>query len=245
MSNNMSISSIKEHYNNLCTKAKEWSAAYYEQDAPVVTDEEYDSVMHEIRDIEAAHPEFVTADSPTQVVGGKRVLGIPVEHRVPMLSLLDVFSDDEVRSFVDSVKAEYSDVTFSVERKIDGLSLSLVYERSDDGLAYLTQASTRGDGHVGEDVTANVAALTCLPRSIELPKGIGKTELRGECYMSEKDFEAANAKQAEAGKKLFANPRNCAAGSLRQADPSIARERPCTSNLNLLPLALYRVGGFC
>lgn len=79
MSNNMSISSIKEHYNNLCTKAKEWSAAYYEQDAPVVTDEEYDSVMHEIRDIEAAHPEFVTADSPTQVVGGKRVLGIPVE----------------------------------------------------------------------------------------------------------------------------------------------------------------------
>ena len=225
MSNNMSISSIKEHYNNLCTKAKEWSAAYYEQDAPVVTDEEYDSVMHEIRDIEAAHPEFVTADSPTQVVGGKRVLGIPVEHRVPMLSLLDVFSDDEVRSFVDSVKAEYSDVTFSVERKIDGLSLSLVYERSDDGLAYLTQASTRGDGHVGEDVTANVATLTCLPRSIELPKGIGKIELRGECYMSEKDFEAANAKQAEAGKKLFANPRNCAAGSLRQADPSIARER--------------------
>ena len=106
MSNNMSISSIKEYYNNLCTKAKEWSAAYYEQDAPVVTDEEYDSVMHEIRDIEAAHPEFVTADSPTQVVGGKRVLGIPVEHRVPMLSLLDVFSDDEVRSFVDSVKAE-------------------------------------------------------------------------------------------------------------------------------------------
>ena len=88
MSNNMSISSIKEYYNNLCTKAKEWSAAYYEQDAPVVTDEEYDSVMHEIRDIEAAHPEFVTADSPTQVVGGKRVLGIPVEHRVPMLSLL-------------------------------------------------------------------------------------------------------------------------------------------------------------
>lgn len=225
MSNNMSISSIKEHYNNLCTKAKKWSAAYYEQDAPVVTDEEYDSVMHEIRDIEVAHPEFVTADSPTQVVGGKRVLGIPVEHRVPMLSLLDVFSDDEVRSFVDSVKAEYSDVTFSVERKIDGLSLSLVYERSDDGLAYLTQASTRGDGHVGEDVTANVAALTCLPRSIELPKGIGKIELRGECYMSEKDFEAANAKQAEAGKKLFANPRNCAAGSLRQADPSIARER--------------------
>lgn len=224
MSKNLSISS-KEYYNNLCAKAKAWSAAYYEQDAPEVTDEEYDAVMHEIRDIEARHPDFVTPDSPTQVVGGKRVIGIPVEHRVPMLSLLDVFSDEEVRSFVNSVKTEYPDATFSVERKIDGLSLSLVYERSDDGLAYLTQASTRGDGHVGEDVTANVAALTCLPRSIELPKGIGKIELRGECYMSEKDFEAANAKQAEAGKKLFANPRNCAAGSLRQADPSIARER--------------------
>ena len=215
----------KTHYVSLCAKAKAWSAAYYEQDAPEVTDEEYDAVMHEIRDIEARHPDFVTPDSPTQVVGGKRVIGIPVEHRVPMLSLLDVFSDEEVRSFVNSVKTEYPDATFSVERKIDGLSLSLVYERSDDGLAYLTQASTRGDGHVGEDVTANVAALTCLPRSIELPKGIGKIELRGECYMSEKDFEAANAKQAEAGKKLFANPRNCAAGSLRQADPSIARER--------------------
>lgn len=224
MSKNLSISS-KEYYNNLCAKAKAWSAAYYEQDAPEVTDEEYDAVMHEIRDIEARHPDFVTPDSPTQVVGGKRVIGIPVEHRVPMLSLLDVFSDEEVRSFVNSVKTEYPDATFSVERKIDGLSLSLVYERSDDGLAYLTQASTRGDGYVGEDVTANVAALTCLPRSIELPKGIGKIELRGECYMSEKDFEAANAKQAEAGKKLFANPRNCAAGSLRQADPSIARER--------------------
>lgn len=219
------MDSYIETYNNLCAKAKAWSAAYYEQDAPVVTDEEYDKVMHKIRKIEDEHPELVTSDSPTQVVGGKRVLGIPVEHRVPMLSLLDVFSDDEVRGFVDSVKAEYSEVTFSVERKIDGLSLSLVYERSDDGLAHLTQASTRGDGHVGEDVTANVAALTCLPRSIELPKGIGKIELRGECYMSEKDFEAANAKQAEAGKKLFANPRNCAAGSLRQADPAIARER--------------------
>ena len=84
-------------YNELCEKVKRWSAAYYEQDAPAVTDEEYDRAMHEIRDLEAAHPELVTSDSPTQVVGGKRVIGIPVEHRVPMLSLLDVFSDDEVR----------------------------------------------------------------------------------------------------------------------------------------------------
>lgn len=216
-----------ETYNNLCAKAKAWSAAYYEQDAPVVTDEEYDKVMHEIRKIEDEHPELITSDSPTQVVGGKRVIGIPVEHRVPMLSLLDVFSDEEVCSFVNSVKTEYPDATFSVERKIDGLSLSLVYERSKSSHSYahLVQASTRGDGHVGEDVTANVAALSCLPYSIELPEGINKIELRGECYMSEKDFDATNAKQAEAGKKLFANPRNCAAGSLRQADPAVARER--------------------
>ena len=217
----------KKHYADLCTKAKAWSTAYYEQDAPAVTDEEYDTVMHEIRDIEARHPDFVTPDSPTQVVGGKRVIGIPVEHRVPMLSLLDVFSNDEVRDFTASVEKEYPDATFSIERKIDGLSLSLVYAKpaGSYGKLRLVQASTRGDGHVGEDVTANVAALSCLPYSIELPDGINKIELRGECYMSEKDFETVNAKQAEAGKKLFANPRNCAAGTLRQSDPAVAKER--------------------
>lgn len=213
-------------YKELCTKAKAWSTAYYEQDAPAVTDEEYDKVMHQIRDLEVAHPELITPDSPTQVVGGKRVIGIPVEHKVPMLSLLDVFSDDEVRNFVAYVKAEYPGATFSVERKIDGLSLSLVYQKKSASrkYAHLVQASTRGDGHVGEDVTDNVAVLS-LPYSIELPDNISKIELRGECYMSEKDFEATNAKQIEAGKKLFANPRNCAAGTLRQADPTLARER--------------------
>lgn len=188
--------SAKARYTELCTKAKTWGAAYYENDAPAVTDAEYDAVMHEIRDIEARHPDFVTPDSPTQVVGGKRIIGIPVVHHVPMLSLLDVFSDEEVRSFVDSVKAEFPDATFSVERKIDGLSLSMVYERATPSRTYahLVQASTRGDGHVGEDVTENVAALSCLPYSIELPEGINKIELRGECYMSEQDFETTNAK---------------------------------------------------
>lgn len=207
-------------------KAKAWSAAYYEQDAPVVTDEEYDKVMHKIRKIEDEHPELVTSDSPTQVVGGKRVIGIPVEHRVPMLSLLDVFSGDEVRDFTASVMKEYPDTTFSIERKIDGLSLSLVYAKpagSDEKLR-LVQASTRGDGHVGEDVTDNVKVLG-IPVNIQMPDGIWKIELRGECYMSEEDFEATNAKQEAAGKKLFANPRNCAAGTLRQSDPAVAKER--------------------
>lgn len=213
-------------YNELCEKVKRWSAAYYEQDAPVVTDEEYDRAMHEIRDLEAAHPELVTSDSPTQVVGGKRVIGIPVEHRVPMLSLLDVFSDAEVRDFAASVTKEYPDATFSIERKIDGLSLSLVYAKpagSDEKLR-LVQASTRGDGHVGEDVTDNVKVLG-IPVNIQMPDGIWKIELRGECYMSEEDFEATNAKQEAAVKKLFANPRNCAAGTLRQSDPAVAKER--------------------
>jgi DNA ligase (NAD+) len=213
-------------YNELCEKVKRWSAAYYEQDAPVVTDEEYDRAMHEIRDLEAAHPELVTSDSPTQVVGGKRVIGIPVEHRVPMLSLLDVFSDAEVRDFAASVAKEYPDATFSIERKIDGLSLSLVYAKpvGSDGKLRLVQASTRGDGHVGEDVTDNVKVLG-IPINIQMPDDIWKIELRGECYMSEEDFEATNAKQEAAGKKLFANPRNCAAGTLRQSDPAVAKER--------------------
>lgn len=213
-------------YNELCEKVKRWSAAYYEQDAPAVTDEEYDRAMHEIRDLEAAHPELVTSDSPTQVVGGKRVIGIPVEHRVPMLSLLDVFSDDDVRDFTASVAKEYPNATFSIERKIDGLSLSLVYAKTagSDGKLRLVQASTRGDGHVGEDVTDNVKVLG-IPVNIQMPDGIWKIELRGECYMSEEDFEATNAKQEAAGKKLFANPRNCAAGTLRQSDPAIAKER--------------------
>lgn len=213
-------------YNELCEKVKRWSAAYYEQDAPAVTDEEYDRAMHEIRDLEAAHPELVTSDSPTQVVGGKRVIGIPVEHRVPMLSLLDVFSDAEVRDFAASVVKEYPDATFSIERKIDGLSLSLVYAKpvGSDGKLRLVQASTRGDGHVGEDVTDNVKVLG-IPVNIQMPDDIWKIELRGECYMSEEDFEATNAKQEAAGKKLFANPRNCAAGTLRQSDPAVAKER--------------------
>lgn len=213
-------------YNELCEKVKRWSAAYYEQDAPAVTDEEYDRAMHEIRDLEAAHPELVTSDSPTQVVGGKRVIGIPVEHRVPMLSLLDVFSDNEVRDFTASVAKEYPDATFSIERKIDGLSLSLVYAKpvGSDGKLRLVQASTRGDGHVGEDVTDNVKVLG-IPINIQMPDDIWKIELRGECYMSEEDFEATNAKQEAAGKKLFANPRNCAAGTLRQSDPAVAKER--------------------
>ncbi|HAG65986.1 MAG TPA: DNA ligase (NAD(+)) LigA [Ruthenibacterium lactatiformans] len=227
--------------NELYTTLKAWSDAYYNDDAPLATDEEYDRLMRELKQLEAEHPYWVAEDSPTQNVGGKRVMGIPVEHRVPMLSLEDVFERGSVRDFVDAVQKEYPETTFSVERKIDGLSLSLVYE---DGK--LVQASTRGDGRVGEDVTANVMALPSVPKKFELPRG-GKNneplfhhiELRGECYMGEEDFLAANAEQRVAGKKPYMNPRNCAAGTLRQSDPAIAKKR----NLQVFIFNVQEVDG--
>lgn len=230
----MSIAEIKKQLNAAAD-------AYYNNDAPIITDEEYDSLMRELRRYELEHPEEISADSPTQVVGGKRVLGIAVEHKVPMLSLLDVFSGEEVTEFVASVQKDYPDAAFSVERKIDGLSLSMVYSRKDpeSDVLVLTQASTRGDGHVGEDVTANVLALDSVPKSIQLPQSIQQIELRGECYMSENDFEAVNERQEAAGKKLFANARNCAAGTLRQADPKIAQER----NLKIFVFNVQSVNG--
>lgn len=224
--------------------------AYYNHDAPLATDEEYDIWMHELKRLEASHPEWAKPDSPTQIVGGKRVIGIPVEHKVPMLSLEDVFDELDVKGFVDLVHLDYPEATFSVERKIDGLSLSLVYEedKNNPGTVMLVQASTRGDGHVGEDVTANVQALASVPKCFKIPvAGLAnkpmfhRIELRGECYMSEADFEKANADQAAAGKKPYMNPRNCAAGTLRQSDPAIARKR----NLQVFVFNVQEVdGGF-
>lgn len=200
---------------------RKYADAYYNEDAPLVTDAEYDALMHQLRQMEEEHPELITPDSPTQVVGGKRVIGIPVEHEVPMLSLLDVFDEGSVEQFVDFSQRsqEGKPVLLDVEYKIDGLSLSLVYN---DGK--LVQASTRGDGHIGEDVTANVMALPTIPKTLKV-KRVDLLEVRCECYMSEKDFLRVNEEQEKAGKKVFANPRNCAAGTLRQAEPKIAAKR--------------------
>lgn len=207
--------------NELRETLRKYADAYYNEDAPLVTDAEYDALMHQLRQMEEEHPELITPDSPTQVVGGKRVIGIPVEHDVPMLSLLDVFDEGSVEQFVDFSQRsqEGKPVLFDVEYKIDGLSLSLVYK---DGK--LVQASTRGDGHIGEDVTANVMALPTIPKTLKV-KRVDLLEVRCECYMSEKDFVHVNEEQEKKGKKLFANPRNCAAGTLRQAEPKIAAKR--------------------
>ena len=194
---------------------------YYNQDDPEITDYEYDQKMNELKRLEREHPEYVTPDSPTQKVGGsaKRGAGVLVEHNVPMLSLQDVFDRGEVENFVAEMKKQLDDPEFVVEYKIDGLSLSLRYEYGE-----LKLAETRGDGiQYGEDVTANAKVIRDVKKKLkDKPEYL---EIRGEVYMTEADFEKVNEKQELLGKKLFANPRNCAAGTLRQLDTAVTKER--------------------
>lgn len=194
---------------------------YYNQDDPEITDYEYDQKMNELKRLEREHPEYVTPDSPTQKVGGsaKREAGVLVEHNVPMLSLQDVFDRGEVENFVSEMKKQLDDPEFVVEYKIDGLSLSLRYEYGE-----LKLAETRGDGiQYGEDVTANAKVIRDVKKKLkDKPEYL---EIRGEVYMTEADFEKVNEKQELLGKKLFANPRNCAAGTLRQLDTAVTKER--------------------
>lgn len=194
---------------------------YYNQDSPVITDYEYDMLMQELKAIETAHPDWITPDSPTQKVGGtaKRSAGVLVPHRVPMLSLQDVFSKEEVFAFVDDLRQRFGEPEFVVEYKIDGLSLGLRYENG-----ALALAVTRGDGiSQGEDVTVNARVIPDVKRKLKNP--VPYIEVRGEVYMRESDFERVNEQQELLGKKTFANPRNCAAGTLRQLDPKITKER--------------------
>ncbi len=199
---------------------------YYQQDAPVIPDSEYDALRQRYEALEKAFPELVTAQSLTKKVGAKASEKFAkVQHRVPMLSLGNVFSDDDVFEFVARVRrflglAENAPVRFTAEPKIDGLSCSLRYEQGK-----LIQAATRGDGYEGEDVTANIRTLRDIPHQLAGdPPAV--LEARGEVYMTHADFAALNERQAAAGKPLFANPRNAAAGSLRQLDAKITAERP-------------------
>ncbi len=194
---------------------------YYNQDDPVISDYEYDQMMLELKALEKEHPELITADSPTQRVGGtaKREAGVLVKHRVPMLSLQDVFSREEVDAFVLDMQQQFDHPEFVVETKIDGLSLALRYT---DGV--LTTAITRGDGVVqGEDVTENARVIKDVKTKLLYP--IPYLEIRGEVYMTNAAFDRVNEKQELLGKKVFANPRNCAAGTLRQLDSGITKER--------------------
>ncbi|HMC69310.1 MAG TPA: NAD-dependent DNA ligase LigA, partial [Mycobacteriales bacterium] len=198
---------------------------YHQLDDPEISDAEYDALVRELREIEASHPELVTSDSPTQKVGAAPDTSTfaPVRHRQPMMSLDNAFSFDELLAWGKRMERYIStDVDFVCELKIDGVAMSVVYE---DGR--YTRAATRGDGVVGEDVTANVATIEAVPEllSLESDRLPSVLEVRGEVYMPLPAFEELNQKQGEAGLRLFANPRNSAAGSLRQKDPKITASR--------------------
>lgn len=217
---------ILEEYKELCATIDYHMDRYYNQDAPEISDYEYDQLMLKVKAAEKEHPEWVTADSPTQKIGGvaKREAGVKVVHRVPMLSIEDVFHPKEVEAWMKKVNALHPDALFSVEQKIDGLSMTLRYQGDPvTGKMNLILAETRGDGQVGEDVTLNAKVIPDVLPVIDLPYEY--LELRGEVYMSHEDFLRFNEAQEEAGKKPAANPRNLAAGTLRQLDSRITKER--------------------
>ncbi|MDO4475939.1 MAG: NAD-dependent DNA ligase LigA [Lachnospiraceae bacterium] len=216
----------KKEYRDLCAQIDYHMDRYYNLDLPEISDYEYDQLMLQLKAAEAEHPEWVTADSPTRKIGGtaKREAGVKVVHHVPMLSIEDVFTKEEVTAWVEKVQATHPEAVFCVETKIDGLSMSLRYQREETtGQLALVMAETRGDGLIGEDVTANARVIPDVRQALALD--CDYLELRGEVYMSHADFEAFNAVQEEAGKKTAANPRNLAAGTLRQLDPEITRQR--------------------
>jgi len=194
---------------------------YYVLDSPLITDEEYDALYRQLLELEKRFPELVTPDSPTQRVGGRpRDEFRKVVHEVPMLSMDDVFSIEELRNFVNRVyKILEREVDFTAELKIDGVAVALVYE---DGRFVL--GATRGDGRTGEDVTDNLRTIKSLPLRLREPIP-GRLEVRGEVYMTKEDFAVLNKAREEEGEQLFANPRNAAAGSLRQLDPNVTAKR--------------------
>ncbi|MBQ8525722.1 MAG: NAD-dependent DNA ligase LigA [Clostridia bacterium] len=207
-------------YKSLKKKIAYHSHRYYVLDDPELTDAEYDALMRELLDFEAKHPELVTADSPSQKIGGTVLEGFEqVAHQVQMQSLQDAFNKEEILEFDKRVVSElgYHPV-YAVEHKIDGLSVSLEYRDS-----VLVRASTRGDGFVGEDVTNNIKTIMSVP--LRLNAEVPYLEVRGEVFMSKRTFAALNERNELEGKPTFANPRNAAAGSLRQLDSSVAAER--------------------
>ena len=209
----------KERIDRLTDQLKEAGYRYYVLDDPTMEDYEYDRLYRELEELESAHPELARADSPTKRVGGEVLSQFEkVTHPVPLMSLQDVFSMEELNDFLEKTIAAEGNVEFSVEPKIDGLSVALEYV---DGK--FVRGATRGDGTVGEDVTENLKTIRSIPMT--LTGAPVRLIVRGEVFMPKKSFEKLNQRQEELGKPLFANPRNAAAGSLRQLDPKIAAKR--------------------
>ncbi|NLS09294.1 NAD-dependent DNA ligase LigA [Nesterenkonia sp. MY13] len=219
---------LREEYAQLAEEVAKHQVAYHQQDAPLVSDAEYDELIHRLRSIEAEHPELASADSPTQQVGGSPSEAFaPVQHLQRMYSLEDVFSREELRTWYDRALASLEKmrpdekVRWLVEVKIDGLAISLTYRNG-----VLERAATRGDGTTGEDVTHNVLTIGDIPQQLAGEGHPEVLEVRGEIFMPTAEFHALNERLREAREKEFANPRNAAAGSLRQKDPAKTAQRP-------------------
>lgn len=210
---------FKERMDELTHQLNEANYRYYVLDDPLMLDFEYDRLLRELEILEQEHPELIRQDSPTQRVGGEALSKFEkVEHSVPLMSLQDVFSMDELDEFIDRIHGSYPAAAFTVEPKVDGLSVALEYENG-----VFVRGATRGDGTVGEDVTENLKTIRSIPMTLQnAPK---RLIVRGEVFMPKQSFERLNQRQEQEGKQLFANPRNAAAGSLRQLDPKVAAQR--------------------
>ncbi len=229
--NQLTLAAAKQEITPLREQLTKWGREYYEQDNPSVEDYVYDRAYQRLVELEQRFPELKTSDSPTQHVGGGPTSElIKVTHEIPMLSMGDVFSIDELMDF-NQRQQDNGDVSvtpeYNLELKIDGLSLSLVYENG-----RLVQGSTRGNGNIGEDVTANVMTIKSIPHQLPEPLSL---EFRGECYMPKESFVKLNQEREAAGLSVFANPRNAAAGSLRQLDPQVTARRDLATFMYYVP----------
>ena len=219
---------MKERYDELIKLIEKANVEYYTLDNPSVSDREYDNWMSELLDIEEKYPELKRKDSPSEKIGGE-VIGEfqKVTHKHPMFSIADVFNEAEIVAFDERIRKEFPNPSYVCELKIDGLAVSLTYEKG-----IFKSAATRGNGTIGEDITHNVKTIKTIPLRLTEPVDI---ELRGEIYMPKKSFEKLNEERAKNGEPLFQNPRNAAAGSIRQLDSSIAKSRNLDAFLYHVP----------
>jgi len=222
--------SLQQQIDTLRQDLRRYEYEYHVLDNPTIPDAEYDRLFHQLKALEAAHPELITADSPTQRVGAKPLSGFAqIRHEIPMLSLDNAFSDEEFYAFVKRIEDRLirlpEPLTFCCEPKLDGLAVSILYING-----ILTQAATRGDGTTGEDITANIRTIRNIPLQLLMDNPPARLEVRGEVFMPHEGFERLNQQALEKGEKTFANPRNAAAGSLRQLDPKITSKRPLVLN---------------
>ena len=224
------MTNIQTQIDNLRKTLRQYEYEYHVLDNPTVPDSEYDRLFHQLKTLELEHPEFLTSDSPTQRVGAKPLSGFSqIRHEIPMLSLDNAFSDEEFNAFVKRIEDRLiilpQPLTFCCEPKLDGLAVSILYVNG-----ILTQAATRGDGTTGEDITANIRTIRNIPLQLLTDNPPARLEVRGEVFMPHAGFEHLNEYALEHGEKTFANPRNAAAGSLRQLDPNITSKRPLVLN---------------